>query len=117
MPSRAVVRPPSSNFAAGLTSVELGTPVYARALEQHEAYCAALTLCGLKLTRLEADERYPYSTFVEDTAVVTERCAILTRPGAPSRIGEVAGVKAMLAEFYSKLPSLREPGRLDGGDI
>lgn len=117
MLSRAVVRPPSSNFAAGLTSVELGTPVYARALEQHEAYCAALTRCGLKLTRLEADERYPDSTFVEDTAVVTEHCAILTRPGAPSRVGEVAGVKAVLARLYSELPSLHEPGTLDGGDI
>lgn len=117
MLSRAVVRPPSVNFANGLTSVELGMPVYGRALEQHEAYCAALTQCGLKLTRLEADERYPDSTFVEDTAVVTERCAILTRPGTPSRVGEVAGVKAVLAEFYSELASLCEPGRLDGGDI
>lgn len=115
--SRAIVRPPSVNFAEGLTSVELSTPVFERALEQHEAYCVALTQCGLKLTRLEADERYPDATFVEDTALVTARCAILTRPGAPSRIGEVAGMKAVLADFYSELPSLREHGRLDGGDI
>jgi dimethylargininase len=105
------------NFADGLTSVDLGTPVYGRALEQHEAYCAALTQCGLKLTRLEADELYPDSTFVEDTAVVTERGAILTRPGARNRTGEVAGAREALAQFYSTLISIHHPGTLDGGDI
>ena len=107
MLSRAVVRPPSANFAEGLTSVRLGAPVYARALKQHEAYCAALEQCGLELVRLEADERYPDSTFVEDVAVITERGAILTRPGAPSRTGEVAGVKEALAQFYSTLSSIQ----------
>lgn len=117
MLSRAVVRPPSANFAEGLTSVRLGAPVYAQALKQHEAYCAALEQCGLELVRLEADERYPDSTFVEDAAVITERGAILTRPGAPSRTGEVVGVREALAQFYSTLSSIHDPGTLDGGDI
>lgn len=117
MLSRAVVRPPSANFAAGMTSVSLGAPVYARAMEQHEAYCATLEHCGLKLVRLEADERYPDSTFVEDVAIITERGAILTRPGAPSRTGEVSGVRDALARSYSTLGSIDDPGTLDGGDI
>lgn len=117
MLSRAVVRPPSANFAEGLTSVRLGAPVFAQALKQHEAYCAALEQCGLKLVRLEPDERYPDSTFVEDAAVITERGAILTRPGASSRIGEVAGAREALAQFYSALSSIHIPGTLDGGDI
>jgi dimethylargininase len=115
--SRAVVRPPSANFAEGLTSLRLGAPVYAQALKQHEAYCAALEQCGLKLVRLEADDRYPDSTFVEDAAVITERGAILALPGAPSRTGEVDGAREALAEFYSTLSSIQNPGTLDGGDI
>lgn len=113
----AIVRKPGANFAAGLTRFALGAPDYARALEQHEAYCAALEQCGLMLTCLEANERYPDSTFVEDTAVLTERCAILTRPGAPSRDGEVESIKNVLARFYSQLHSIREPDTVDGGDV
>jgi dimethylargininase len=115
--NNAIVRPPSPNFLDGLTTMNLGKPIYARAVEQHEAYCAALRRCGLALVRLEADDRYPDSTFVEDTAVLTERCAILARPGAPSRVGEVAGIATVLANSYSELLSIREPGTLDGGDV
>ena len=117
MVSRAIVRPPSTNFSAGLTTVNLGKPDYERALAQHQAYCAALEQCGLMLTCLQADERYPDGTFVEDTAVVTGRGAILTRPGAPSRLKEVASIREALAPFYSTLHSIREPGRLDAGDV
>lgn len=114
---RAIIRPPAANFAAGLTTVDRGAPAYARALEQHEAYCAALERCGLKLIRLPADERHPDSTFVEDTAVVTKRCAIVTRPGAPSRRDEVTRISAELAHFYPARQSIQEPGTLDGGDV
>jgi dimethylargininase len=114
---RAIVRVPSENFAAGLTTVSLGRPDYGRALEQHEAYCAVLEHCGLRLTRLEADHRYPDSTFVEDTAVLTKRCAVVANPGAPSRACEIEDISKTLALFYSELHSIREPGTLDGGDV
>lgn len=117
MHSRAIVRPPGSTFGEGLTSVRLGVPDFKRALAQHEAYCAALQQCGLRLTRLEPDEEYPDSTFLEDTAVITERGAVLTRPGAATRIGEVAGVREVLQQFYSQLHSIDEPGTIDGGDV
>ncbi len=115
--TKAIVRPPSPNFSNGLTTIDLGKPIYARAVKQHEAYCEALRRCGLALVSLEADDRYPDSTFVEDTAVLTERCAILARPGAPSRIGEVASISTVLAKSYSEFLSIREPGTLDGGDV
>ena len=114
---RAIVRAPGANLAAGLTTVSLGAPVYRRALEQHEAYCTVLELCGLTLKRLTADQRYPDSTFVEDTAVLTKRCAVLARPGAPSRAGEVESISKALAPVYGQLHSIREPGTLDGGDV
>src|SRR5262245_27595726 len=101
--TRAIVRPPATNFAEGLTTAGLGAPDHERALAQHDFYCAALEECGLALTRLSTDPKYPDSTFVEDTAVIFNALphgratapssartdsltqAVLTRPGAPSR--------------------------------
>jgi dimethylargininase len=117
MLTNAIVRPPSANYAQALTTSELGAPNYERALQQHAAYCSALEECGLRLTHLAADERYPDSTFVEDTAVVTDRCAILTRPGAASRAGEVESIAEALAGSYSELHSIHPPGTIDGGDV
>ncbi len=117
MLQRAIVRPPSTNFGEGLTAAQLGAPDYSTALEQHETYCAALKQCGLTLTRLEADPRFPDSAFVEDTAVVNACWAILARPGAPSRVGEVKEVRSVLAQSHSALDSIRDPGTLDGGDV
>lgn len=115
--TKAIVRLPAENFADGLTTVELGIPNFAKAIEQHQAYCDALIQCGLTLTQLAADPQHPDSTFVEDTAIVTEHGAILTRPGAESRAGEVENIKSSLARFYSELPEIKAPGTLDGGDI
>lgn len=117
MYQRAIVRPPGSRFSDGLTTVDLGRPDLARARAQHAAYCEALETCGLTLTRLPEDDRYPDSTFVEDTAVLLGNRAILTRPGAPSRAGEVAAIRGTLAAFCGKLESIAEPGTLDGGDV
>jgi len=114
--TRAIVRPPAPNFAEGLTTNDLGAPDYQRALAQHQAYCDALAQCGLVLTRLEADSDYPDSTFVEDTAVVTERCAVLTRPGAPSRAGEVVSIRRVLVDLFPAVSEIQSPGTLDGGD-
>jgi len=115
--SRAIVRPPSSNFADGLTTMDLGVPDHGRAMAQHAAYCEALERCGLTLTRLPEDLRFPDSTFVEDTAILTSRRAILTRPGAPSRAGEVEGLRATLSSVYPELRAIEAPGTLDGGDV
>jgi dimethylargininase len=89
----------------------------ALALEQHDAYCRALERLGLSLTRLAPDPRFPDSTFVEDAAVVTGRGAILTRPGAPSRAGEVAAVRAVLEAWFPELAEIAAPGTVDGGDV
>lgn len=115
--TRAIVRPPSPNFAQGLTTAGLGAPDYELALKQHQAYCAALAQCGLTLTRLEPDPEHPDSTFVEDTAIVTNHGAVLTRPGAPSRAGEVESMRRALAEFFPNPASINAPGTVDGGDV
>ena len=108
---------PSASFACGLTSVDLGAPVLELALQQHEAYCRALEDCGLSLTRLDPDDRYPDSTFVEDAAVLTERGAVITRPGAATRVGEAEAIEHVLREHFPQLRAIHEPGTLDGGDV
>ena len=113
----AIVRLPGANFDAGLTTVSLGRPEFARVLQQHAAYCAALVECGLQLTTLDADLRHPDSTFVEDAAIVTERGAILMRPGAASRAGEVEAIRPALERFFPRMPAIEAPGTVDGGDI
>jgi dimethylargininase len=113
----AIVRIPGSNFADGLTTVNLGVPRFDSALQQHSRYCKALEDCGLTLTILDADLRYPDSTFVEDTAVLTSGAAILTRSGVPSREGEVAAIRETISSFFPAILEIEAPGTLDGGDI
>lgn len=115
--TRAIVRTPGSNFAEGLTTVDLGVPHFANVLEQHEHYCDALRECGLELTTLEPDLRHPDSTFVEDTAILTPHAAILCRPGAPTRGGEVAAIHPGIERFYDRVLTIDSPGTVDGGDI
>jgi len=115
--TRAVVRPPARNFAAGLSSAAAGPPDIGRALEQHAGYVEALRDLGLTVTCLEPDEAYPDGTFVEDTAIVTARGAVLTRPGAPSRQGEIRSMALCLRQFYVDLPAIAAPGTVDGGDV
>jgi dimethylargininase len=113
----AIVRPPAAGFEQGLTSAGLGPPDLALARDQHEAYCRALEQCGVTVLRLPSDPRFPDSTFVEDTAVVTDRAALLTCPGAPSRRGEVASIADALALFRPSAFTIEAPATLEGGDI
>lgn len=115
--TRAIVRPPGANFAEGLTTSGLGAPDHGLAVRQHEAYCSALAACGLDLIRLAPDERFPDSTFVEDTAVLSGDLAVLARPGAPSRSGEVEAIAPAVARFFPRPQQIEPPGTLDGGDI
>ncbi len=121
--TRAITRIPGSNFADGLTTVDLGIPDYPKALFEHASYLQALKQCGLTLVELPVDHRFPDSTFVEDTAILLEetpQCqpgAILTNPGAKSRSGEVASMQPALGQFFPELGKIIAPGSLDGGDI
>jgi len=116
MYTQAIVRRPGRNFAEGITTSTLGKPDFEKAIEQHSAYCDALKGCGLELIVLEADERYPDGCFVEDTAIVTGEVAVITRPGAASRMGEEAEISEILSEFR-KIEAIKLPGTLDGGDV
>ncbi len=115
--TRAIVRPPSATFADGLTTAGLGPPDLPAALAQHAAYVAALEACGLEVTVLPPDDRFPDSTFVEDTAVLARGLAVLCRPGAPSRAGEVEAIRPALGASFPASAAIVAPGTVDGGDI
>jgi len=115
--SHAIVRKPGASFAEGITTSGLGAPEFEKTLAQHTAYCQALEQCGLALRWLEPDEAYPDGTFVEDTAVLTAECAVLTCPGAPSRQGEAGLMLPVLQEFYEQIYTITAPGSVEGGDI
>ncbi len=115
--TRAIVRKIGKKIVNGLTTANLGLPDYDTALRQHNDYIEALKKCGVTVTVLDPDEQYPDSTFVEDTAIVTERCAVISNPGAPSRNGEIVHMKEVLREFYPQLEQIQFPGTLDGGDV
>lgn len=115
--TRALLRLPGANYAAGITTSAEGAPVLARALEQHRRYAAALEACGLMTTTLPADERYPDGTFVEDAAIVTPKGAIIARPGAAERAGETEVVAAALTRHYHHPARITAPGTIDGGDV
>jgi dimethylargininase len=49
--------------------------------------------------------------------VLSEKVAIITRPGASSRRGEEVAVAEALARVYDHLEYITAPGTLDGGDV
>lgn len=113
----AIVRTPSKSMINGLTTAGLGQPDYKKALVQHSAYIAVLKNCGVDVTVLEANEQFPDSCFVEDVALLTSECAIITNPGAASRKGEIVGIKKVLPQFYSNIEEIQAPGTIEAGDI
>lgn len=117
MYTHALLRLPGHDFAKGLTQAGEGRPDFELALEQHQRHCVALSECGLSLTILPADPRHPDGCFVEDTALLTPRGAVLMRPGAPTRRGEVHAIAAALKGLFREIPQIFEPGTVDAGDV
>lgn len=115
--TKAIVRKPCQNMVNGITSANLGKPDYHNALRQHASYVEALKRCGLQVTVLDANEAYPDSVFVEDTALITPKCAILANPGSELRNGEKAEIEIALKNFFPELQYIVSPGFVDGGDV
>ena len=115
-----IVRKPSKTLMEGITSApELGKPDYELAVKQHDAYIAALKKCDVEVTELEPLEEFPDSCFVEDAAVVTCKCAIITNPGAASRNKEPEYIVDTIRKFYAddQIEYIKAPGTLEGGDV
>lgn len=114
-----IVRRPCKAMVDGITTAELGKPDYDLALKQHNSYIEALKECGVEVTILEANEEFPDSCFVEDVALCTKHCVIVTRPGALSRQKEVLqeDMQTALKGFFENIEYIKEPGTIEAGDI
>lgn len=93
------------------------TPIdVARAREQHHAYEQTLRDLGCRIESLPEEPALADSVFVEDTAIVLDDVAVITRPGAASRRPETESIAAVLGK-YRDLVRIESPGTLDGGDV
>ncbi|XP_070581908.1 N(G),N(G)-dimethylarginine dimethylaminohydrolase 1-like isoform X2 [Ptychodera flava] len=90
-----------------------------KARRQHEVYIHTLRRLGLDVIELPADEGLPDCVFVEDTAVIHNGVALITRPGHPSRRKEVESIRRVLQkEFKLELYEIAdENAMIDGGDV
>jgi dimethylargininase len=88
----------------------------ARARAQHAEYERGLEALGCTVVQLAAGPELPDSVFIEDTAVVFDEVAIVTRPGAVSRRAETPAVVDALSRYRALMP-IEPPGTLDGGDV
>ncbi|HEV8382868.1 MAG TPA: hypothetical protein VGQ29_14870 [Gemmatimonadales bacterium] len=88
----------------------------AKAIVDHECYEAALRSLGATVVRAPEEPTLPDAVFVEDTALVLDDVAIITRPGAPSRRPEIESMASVL-RAYKSLQRIQPPATLDGGDV
>ena len=115
---RILVRRPSPHLADGELTHLSRTPVDPDlALQQWEGYVAAFAGRGWGVTEVEPADGHPDGVFVEDTVVVFDDLAVLTRPGVASRQGEVASAERALDGLGLTVARITAPGTLDGGDV
>jgi len=88
----------------------------ARASEQHRAYEQSIQALGHQVISLPPESDFPDSVFVEDTALILDEFAVMMRPGAESRRGEVPSIAQALLP-YRQLFYIQHPATVDGGDI
>ena len=113
----AITRAVSPAFAECELSFVAREPIdLALAHVQHAAYNQVLRSAGCEVMQLPAEPAFPDSVFVEDTAIVLDDVAVITRPGAASRRGEVDSIARAL-RAHRPLLALEAPATLDGGDV
>ncbi len=115
---RILVRRPSPRLAVGeLTHIERRPVDAGLALSQWEQYVAAFRARGWEVDEIDPADEHADGVFVEDTVVLFDDLAVLTRPGADSRRGEIETTRAKLEAVGIPFVAIEAPGTLDGGDV
>ena len=83
---------------------------------QHAEYCKALQKLGLKLIWIKGDDTLPDSCFVEDTAIIIGKKAIICNMKIKSRASEVIEVAKVLKKLKETY-YIKPPATIDGGDV
>lgn len=113
----AITRPVSASIERCELTHLIRQPIDVRlAEEQHRQYEVCLMELGCQVERLPEEPDLPDAVFVEDTAILLDELAIITRPGAKSRRVETTSTAKGLAQ-YRQLAYIQPPGTLDGGDV
>jgi len=114
----ALVRRPGPRLADGLVTHQERVPIDVDlAVVQWTAYVDALRVDGWEVVEVEPADECPDAVFVEDALVVFDDLAVVTRPGAESRLAETAGAEAAARELGLDVHLIDEPVTLDGGDV
>lgn len=113
----ALTRPVSQSLPdCELTHLPRADIDVALARTQHAGYENALREAGCEVCPLPELPEQADAVFVEDTAVVLDEVAVLTRPGAASRRAESASMAEALSPWRG-VRTMSEPATLDGGDV
>lgn len=114
---RAIVRPPSAAISrCALTFLERRPIQFDKALAQHAAYVEALRQAGADVQILPPESDLPDAVFVEDTAIVVDECAVISRPGIESRRPETESIVPAL-EAVRPVIRVTAPATIEGGDV
>lgn len=115
---RLLVRRPSHRLAEGeITHIERVAPDADLALRQWEAYVEVFRERGWEVIPVDPVDDHADGVFIEDAVVMFDDVAVLTRPGADSRRGEIDSARAAVEGAGIPCLSIQEPGTLDGGDV
>jgi dimethylargininase len=115
--THALCRPPACSAVNGIRAEDGPDPDFAGLAAEHQAYVATLRDLGLAVDVLEPLDDFPDALFTEDVALTFPEGAILLRPGAPSRAGEVDHIREALAAHHARPLEMTGPGYADGGDV
>jgi dimethylargininase len=114
--THAILRTPAPSAVRGIRADGGPDPDFSGLAAEHDAYVATLRDLGLDLTILPPLDAFPDALFVEDVALTFAEGAILLRPGAATRAGEVTHIREALAACHERLLELTA-GHVDGGDV
>jgi dimethylargininase len=114
----ALVRQPGPRLVEGLVTHIARQPVDTTlARRQWNEYVDALHTAGWETLEVAPADDCPDAVFIEDTVVVYQDVALMTRPGATSRRPEIADAEKLIAALGYRVRHISSPGTLDGGDV
>src|SRR4051794_26799094 len=109
--ARALVRSPSSHLSDGLvTHIEKSVIDQDLAERQWRDYVEALRDNGFEPVEVDEVDECADGVFIEDAVVVYGDLAVLSRPGAPERRGEIATARAAAESAGLRIAEITEPG-------
>lgn len=117
MMSKAIIRNISRKYLQCISSHPLHHELrLKKAIEQHKSYVIELKNLGLEIIEIQAEDLYPDCCFIEDTAIIHNKKAIITRMGIESRRGEIEATKTILKDYFN-LKLIENEGIIEGGDV